>query len=147
MTKRIKKFIEDLEKILDDTNFVNPEAGELCIDEIDDEDEVAHGDGSNTPSDVDYSSMRPEERPEQDYMDYEDYDKYIGAVVMMDVPGERLRRATVKRRVKNNDGTSAGTHHRNPLMDTREYELEYDDGTHDHYFANVIAENLYSQIE
>ena len=32
-------------------------------------------------------------------------------------------------------------------MDTREYELEYDDGTHDRYFANVIAENLYSQVD
>ena len=65
----------------------------------------------------------------------------------MDVPGKESRRATVKRRVKNNDGTSAGTHHRNPLMDTQEYEIEYDDGTNDRYFANVIAENLYSQID
>ena len=32
-------------------------------------------------------------------------------------------------------------------METREYELEYDDETHDRYFANVIAEYLYSQIE
>ena len=40
-----------------------------------------------------------------------------------------------------------GTYHRNPMMDTREYELEYDDGTHDRYFANVIAENLYSQVD
>ena len=32
-------------------------------------------------------------------------------------------------------------------MDTREYELEYDDGTHDCYFDNVIADNQYSQVE
>ena len=31
-------------------------------------------------------------------------------------------------------------------MYTREYELDYKDGTHDRYFANVIADNLYSQI-
>ena len=132
---------------MDDTNFVNQEAGELCIDEIDDEDEVAHGDGSNNTSGVDYSSMRPEERPEQDDMDDNAYDKYIGAEVMMDVPGKGSRRATVKRRVKNDDGKSPGTHHRNPLMYTREYDIEYDDGTHDRYFANFIAENLYSQID
>ena len=65
----------------------------------------------------------------------------------MDVPGEESRRATVKRRVNNADGTSGGTHHQNPLMDTREYALGYDDGTHDRYFANVIEENLYSQID
>ena len=33
------------------------------------------------------------------------------------------------------------------MMDTREYKLEYDDGTHNCYFANVIAENLYSQVD
>ena len=65
----------------------------------------------------------------------------------MDVPGEGSRRATLKRRVRNEDGTVVGNHHRNTLMDTREYELEYDDGTHDRYLANVIAENLYSQID
>ena len=147
MIEIITKFDKDLEKRLDDTNFTNPEAGELCIDDIDDADEVAHGDGSNTPSVDEYADMEPEERPERDDVDDDAYDKYIGAEVMMDVPGEGSRRATVKRRVRNEDGTAAGTHHRNPLMDTREYELEYDDGTQDKYFANIIAENLYSQID
>ena len=32
-------------------------------------------------------------------------------------------------------------------MDTREYELEYNDGTHGPYILNVIAENLYSIID
>ena len=91
--ERIKKFDEDLEKLFDDTNFVNPEYGELCINEIDDEGEVARGDGSNTPSGVDYSSMTPEERPEQEDMDDDAYNKYIGAEVIMDVPGEGSRRA------------------------------------------------------
>ena len=31
-------------------------------------------------------------------------------------------------------------------MNAREYELEYDYGTHNWYFVNVIAEILYSQI-
>ena len=66
---------------------------------------------------------------------------------MMDVPGEGPKRATVKRRIENEDGSRAGTYHRNPMMDTREYELEYDAGTHDRYFENVIAENLCSQID
>ena len=35
--------------------------------------------------------------------------------------------------------------HVNPLLDTREYEVELEDGTHDSYYANSIAENLYSQ--
>ena len=32
------------------------------------------------------------------------------------------------------------------MMNAREYELEYDYGTHNWYFVNVIAEILYSQI-
>ena len=65
----------------------------------------------------------------------------------MDVPGEGSRRDTVKLCVRNDDGEVVGTHHQKPLMDTREYELEYDDGTHDRYFPNVTAENIYSQID
>ena len=65
----------------------------------------------------------------------------------MDVPGEWPKRATVKRRIENEDGSRSGTYHRNPMMDTREYELEYDNGTQDRYVANVIAKNLYSQID
>ena len=61
--------------------------------------------------------------------------------------GEVPKRATVKRRNENEDGSRSGTYHRNPIMDTREYELEYNDGTHDRYFANVIEENLNSQIK
>ena len=116
---------------MDDTNFTNPEAGELCIDNIDDSDEIAHADGSNTPSDDEYADMKPEEIPERDDVDNGAYDKYIDTEVMIDVPCEGSRRATVKRRVRNEGGKSAGMHHRNPLMDTREYELEYNDVTHD----------------
>lgn len=45
------------------------------------------------------------------------------------------------------DGEFSGRGHSNPLFDTREYEIEYDDGTTDRYYANIIAENLYSQVD
>ena len=147
MAKRIKEFDEDLEKRLDDTKFVNPEVSELYINEMDDADDVAHGDGSNTPSGEEYVDMKTDERPKQDDIDNESYDKYIGAEVMIDVPGEGASRVTINRRVENANGKKAVRYHRNPLMDTHEYELEYDDGTQDQYFANIIAENLYLQID
>ena len=123
MAERIKKFDEDLEKILDDTNFVNPEVGELYIKKMDDDDNVAQGDVSNTLSDKEYANMKAEEHPEQDDIDNDAYNKYIGAEVIMDVPGEGARCATVKRRVENADGTKAGQYHRNTLMNTREHKL------------------------
>jgi hypothetical protein len=35
----------------------------------------------------------------------------------------------------------------NPILDTREYEEQFPDGTIDSYTANVIAESIYSQID
>ena len=65
----------------------------------------------------------------------------------MDVPGEGPNRSTVRRHVEDLDGAKMGTYNRNPLMDSQEYNLDYDDGTHDHSFINIIAENLYSQVD
>ncbi len=144
---KIKEFDKALEIRMDDTNFVNDKGDDFYINDIKEADEAAHGNGSNTPTDKEYGDMLTEDCPKQDDIDDAAYDKYIGAEVMMDVPGEGPRRATVKRRVEDLEGKKAGSYHRNPMMDTREYELEYDDGTHDRYFANVIAENLYSQVD
>ena len=33
--------------------------------------------------------------------------------------------------------------HTDTLLDTREYEIELEDGPADRYFANVIADNLW----
>ena len=59
MVERIKGFDKSLEERLDDTNFTNKEAGDMCIDDIDDAVEAAHGNGSNTPSDDEYADMLP----------------------------------------------------------------------------------------
>ena len=120
-----------MQKRLDDTNFVNPESSDLYIDEVDDENDVAHGDITQTPGQDEYANMNTEERTDQDNIDGKAYDKYIWAEVMMDVPGEGPRRATVRQHVENEDSSRAETYHRKPLINTREYVLEYDDGTHD----------------
>ena len=105
MCERIKEFDEKIEKRLDDTNFVNPEARELYIDEFEYENEAAHRDGTQMPDDDEYADMNTEERPKQDDVDFETYDKYIGSEVMMDVPGEGPNRATVRRRIENEVGS------------------------------------------
>lgn len=43
------------------------------------------------------------------------------------------------------DSKPIGMAHLNPLLDTRQYEVNLEDGTTDAYFANIMAENLYSQ--
>ena len=62
---------------------------------------------------------------------------------MIDVPGEVPSRSTVRHPVEELHGMKVIAHHRNPLMDTQEYELVYDYGIRDNYFANNISENLY----
>ena len=72
----------------------------MYIDEVGDEDEAAHRDGTQTPDDDEYADMKTKERPEQDDVDSKTYDKYIGAEVMMDVPGEVPKHATMKKILK-----------------------------------------------
>ena len=37
--------------------------------------------------------------------------------------------------------------HNNPLFDTREYEVEFTDGSQEKYQANIIAENMFAQVD
>ena len=61
----------------------------------------------------------------------------------MDMPGEVPRRETVRLYVEDLDGAKVGTYNQKPLIDNREYELEYYGRTHDRYFANFIDGNIY----
>jgi hypothetical protein len=45
------------------------------------------------------------------------------------------------------DGNPVGTANANPILDSREYEVKFQDGSTDTYAANVIAESLYSQCD
>lgn len=47
----------------------------------------------------------------------------------------------------NFDGTLIDRANVNPLLDTRQYQVELEDGTNDAYLANIIAENLYLQCD
>jgi hypothetical protein len=55
--------------------------------------------------------------------------------------------ATVRKQVRDEDGMPVGRAHTNPLMDSRKYEVEYLDGHVEELTANLIAENLISQVD
>jgi hypothetical protein len=44
------------------------------------------------------------------------------------------------------DSEPIGCAHNNPLFDAREYKVEFMDGTHEKYQANIITENMYAQV-
>ena len=60
---------------------------------------------------------------------------------------DHITHATVKRRKLDEKGTQVGTENNNLLLDTRVYEVEFIDGTMEALAANVIAENLLSQVD
>ena len=71
-------------------------------------------------------------------------DQYVVMKMAMSrgVEGE-LVNATVRKRVRGEDGMPVGTAHSNPLLDSRKYEIEYVvDGHIEELTANLIAENL-----
>jgi hypothetical protein len=53
----------------------------------------------------------------------------------------------MKRRKRDADKNPARRRHDNPLLDTREYEVEFQDGATDMFTANIIAESMYSQVD
>jgi hypothetical protein len=53
----------------------------------------------------------------------------------------------VKQRKRVHDGNPVGCSHLNPLLDTREYEVEFPDGSINVLMVNVIAEAMYSRVD
>jgi hypothetical protein len=100
--------------------------------------------------DGDEALNEPEEpegtRFDADVYTPESYDEYILAEVLLPHQGE-LKAARVRNRVIDQDGKPVGLRNANPLRDTREYEVEFPDGSTDALMANLIAENMFSQID
>ena len=62
-------------------------------------------------------------------------------------PDGELQHATVKKRAIDIDGRPIGIEDKNPLLDSRKYVVEYIDGTTEVISANIIAENILSQVD
>jgi hypothetical protein len=73
-------------------------------------------------------------------------DEYLTSEVQLPRGGE-MKLARVMNRFKDPNGVPLGKRHPNPMLDSREYEVEFSDGSKDVVSANLIAENLYSQID
>ena len=74
------------------------------------------------------------------------YDKIINAEVLLQ-NGDTLQTAKVQRRSIGPDGTTVGKYNDNPFMNSIIYDVEFPDGTVKEYSANVIAENMLSQVD
>jgi hypothetical protein len=76
----------------------------------------------------------------------EAYDQYLTAEVLLPNMGN-VTKGKVTARKRDADGNPIGQCHSNPILDTREYEVEFVDGATATFTANTIAENIYSQVD
>jgi hypothetical protein len=60
---------------------------------------------------------------------------------------EDMKFARVKKRTRDAEGNPIGTANSNPILDTRMFDVEFEDGYTDSLAANLIAENLYAQVD
>ena len=84
--------------------------------------------------------------PDIDNVTPAEMDNYVGAQINIPYDGEIVT-GTVKRRATESDGELRGTANDNPMLDTRMYEVEFGEGQLREYSANVIAENMFAQVE
>jgi hypothetical protein len=95
----------------------------------------------------DEDGNKEHEMPEADDFDFDAFDKYISASVMLPDADGVLQHATVRKRKRDEDGNLIGRSHENPILDTSLYDVEFEDGNISTYTANIIAENLYEQVD
>jgi hypothetical protein len=85
------------------------------------------------------------DKPEADEFTAETFDKYLTANVLLP-RGDSQLKGKVVARARDSNNNPVGKANNNPILDTREYEVQFPDGSMDVYTANIIAENLYSQV-
>lgn len=61
--------------------------------------------------------------------------------------GEQMKPARVVGRSKDQNGNVIGSYDSNPMLNTMLYDVEFPDGAIREYGANVIADNMYSQVD
>ena len=71
---------------------------------------------------------------------------WAGTSLILDVGLANERQGHIAKRSRGLDGEAVGRAHINPLFDTREYGIEFTDGSMDKCTANVIAENMFAQV-
>jgi hypothetical protein len=85
-------------------------------------------------------------KQDADDIEFETFDQYLNSEFMVNKDGENSMAKVVKR-ARDNNGNPIGKRNANPLLDTREYECELEDGSVMRYYANVIAENIFAQCD
>ena len=142
---RVRTFDVELVTRLNDENFQldHPNPVFYLQDDVDDIHDTA---GDNIPPHAEYGDMNQPAKEDADDIEFETFDRYLNSEFMVNKDGEQAMAKVVKR-ARDNNGNPIGKRHTNPMLDTREYECELEDGSMTRYHANVIAENIFAQCD
>ena len=86
-------------------------------------------------------------READDEFSPDSFDAYLNMELAIDRGGENPEFARVTKRLKDKNGLPIGTANDNPILDTRMYEVEYHDGHRQALSANIIAQNMFAQVD
>lgn len=73
-------------------------------------------------------------------------DTYLGAEVTLPLQGT-MQTGKVTRRTRDTDGNLIGTESEHSILDTRQYDVKFHDGTIKPFTANVLAEHMIAQCD
>ena len=74
------------------------------------------------------------------------YDELINAKVILPHRDKNLH-ATIIGGTKDSEGNEKGRYHSNPILNTQVYDVMFPDGAVKQYSANIIAENMWAQVD
>ena len=80
------------------------------------------------------------------YLDFNTYDQIINAEVQLQL-GEEMVNGKVIQRTIGPDGQVTGTSDNNPFLNSIIYDVEFPDCQVKEYAANIIAENMLTQVD
>lgn len=75
------------------------------------------------------------------------YYTYLHTELALPREGGEVQFGRVVKRLSDRDGLPIGTAHDNPILNSRMYEVEFQDGYKTSLAANIMAENLFAQID
>ena len=101
-------------------------------------------DGNGDLNELDDGSDVDEESDDQ--LDQPMTDLIINSEVHLP-QGEDIKAAKVTGRTLNSKGELTGTYNENPILNTLTYDVEFPDGEVREYGANIIAENMFAQVD
>ena len=147
--QRMKEFDERIRDLMKDKNHITRDDGER---QLQDWDEYTDNVDQQFIDEFDNSSAWLDDKiPEEDQEFTPNMfdDTYLNKEIALPQGvggGEDEHYGKATKRLRDAEGRPIGMANENPLLNTREYEVEFMDGHTEAITANLIAQHLYSQI-